>query len=199
MLLSFDVDAESAFTGNDPDHADRLITMSYGGYEARVGTPKLLQLLDQLGLKATFFITGWTLEAHPAMCEAILMAGHEVGHHGYHHRLPDPGDPLLVEEVDRGFEALKRVLGVAPKGYRAPSGEFSEELRVSSLGARHRLHRARSATTFAPIGIGCATAVAGRDRIARHGLLRRLDPRPLDADQPAPNPDRTGRAVDLDR
>ncbi len=31
--------------------------MSYGGYEARVGTPKLLELLDQLDLKATFFVT----------------------------------------------------------------------------------------------------------------------------------------------
>jgi peptidoglycan/xylan/chitin deacetylase (PgdA/CDA1 family) len=82
MFLSFDVDAESAFTGNNPAHADRLIVMSYGGYEARVGTPKLLELLDQLGLKSTFFITGWTLDAHPAMCEAILKAGHEVGHHG---------------------------------------------------------------------------------------------------------------------
>jgi hypothetical protein len=48
MFLSFDVDAESAWTSKDAAHAQRLITMSYGGYEARVGTPKLLELLDQL-------------------------------------------------------------------------------------------------------------------------------------------------------
>ena len=46
MFLWFDVDAESAWTSKDALHAQRLITMSYGGYEARVGTPKLLQLLD---------------------------------------------------------------------------------------------------------------------------------------------------------
>lgn len=131
MFLSFDVDAESAWTAKDPDNFNRLVTMSYGGYEARVGTPKLLELLDQLGLKATFFITGWTLDAHPAMCEAILKAGHEIGHHGYHHLLPDPGSPRLIEEVDAGLDALKRRLGVVPKGYRAPSGEFCEELRVA--------------------------------------------------------------------
>ncbi|WP_102227183.1 polysaccharide deacetylase family protein [Acidimangrovimonas sediminis] len=129
MFLSFDVDAESAWTAKDPENFNRLVTMSFGGFEARVGTPKLLELLDQLGLKATFFITGWTLDAHPAMCEAILAAGHEVGHHGYHHLLPDPGSTRLVEEVDMGLEALKRVLGVVPKGYRAPSGEFCPELR----------------------------------------------------------------------
>jgi peptidoglycan/xylan/chitin deacetylase (PgdA/CDA1 family) len=112
MFLSFDVDAESAWTSKDALHAQRLITMSYGGYEARVGTPKLLQLLDQLELKATFFVTGWSVDAHPAMAEAILKAGHEIGHHGYHHLLPDPGDPWIEEELERGFEALKRRLGV---------------------------------------------------------------------------------------
>lgn len=131
MMLAFDIDAESAWTGGNPAHADRLIVMSFGGYEARVGTPKLLELLDQQDLKATFFITGWTLDAHPAMCEAVLKAGHEVGHHGYHHLLPDPGSPHIIEEVERGLDALKRRLGVVPKGYRAPSGEFCEELRVA--------------------------------------------------------------------
>ena len=131
MFLSFDVDAESAWTGKDPSHAERLVTMSFGGFEARVGTPKLLELLDQLGLRATFFITGWSVEAHPAMAESILRAGHEIGHHGYHHLLPDPHDPFIEEELERGFEVLKRRLGVVPKGYCAPSGEFCEELRAS--------------------------------------------------------------------
>jgi peptidoglycan/xylan/chitin deacetylase (PgdA/CDA1 family) len=130
MFLSFDVDAESAWTSKDPAHAERLVTMSFGGYEARVGTPKLLELLDQLGLKATFFITGWSVEAHPAMAEAILRAGHEVGHHGFHHLLPDPGAPEIEDELERGFEVLKRRLGVVPVGYRAPFGESCEQLRA---------------------------------------------------------------------
>jgi peptidoglycan/xylan/chitin deacetylase (PgdA/CDA1 family) len=130
MFLSFDVGAESAWTGKDPAHAERLVTMSFGGYEARVGTPKLLELLDQLGLKSTFFITGWSVDAHPAMCEAILRAGHEIGHHGYHHLMPDPGSPEIQDELDQGFDALKRVLGVVPVGYRAPVGESCEELRA---------------------------------------------------------------------
>ena len=135
QLLRFDVDAESAWTGGNPAHADRLVTLSYGGYEARVGTPKLLELLDRLGLKATFFITGWAVDAYPAMAESIARAGHEIGHHGYHHLLPDPGSPFLAEEIERGLDALKRRLGVKPEGYRAPSGEFSEELR--GLLVRH--------------------------------------------------------------
>jgi peptidoglycan-N-acetylglucosamine deacetylase len=184
MLLSFDVDAESAWTGDDPRHADLLVTMSYGGYEARVGTPRLLDLLAQLGLTATFFIPGWTVDAHPALCEAILRAGHEIGHHGYHHLLPLPGSPSVVEEVDMGLEALKRVLGVVPKGYRAPNGEFSEELLVllSDRGIvytssfrddvrpyRHRLPDGRPGTIELPVTVGFDDWLLG--------LQARLSPR----------------------
>ena len=48
LFLSVDVDAEAAWTSKDPGHAARLVTMSYGGFEARVGTPKLLEALEDL-------------------------------------------------------------------------------------------------------------------------------------------------------
>ena len=186
MFLSFDVDAESAWTSKDPAHAERLITMSFGGYEARVGTPKLLELLDQLGLKATFFITGWSVEAHPAMCEAILKAGHEVGHHGYHHILPDPHDPNIENEVDRGFEVLKRKLGVVPVGYRAPYGEFSEELR-QLLAARGIVYTSSFRDDVRPYRHVLANGAPGTIELPvtasyddwMHGLSARFSPRPI--------------------
>ncbi|MBZ6075718.1 polysaccharide deacetylase family protein [Microvirga puerhi] len=128
LFVGFDVDAESVWIGMDPKNTERLVTMSYGGYEARVGVPKLLEVLARHEVKATFFITGWTVEAHPAMCEDILAGGHEVAHHGYLHLRPEPGNiDVMAEEVDRGLEALKRVLGIVPKGYRAPGGESYTE------------------------------------------------------------------------
>ncbi len=193
MFLSFDVDAESAWTGGNPAHADRLVTMSYGGYEARVGTPKLLELLDGLGLKATFFITGWAVDAYPAMAESIARAGHEIGHHGYHHLLPDPGSPFVVEEVERGLDALKRRLGVVPKGYRSPSGEFCEELRAllarrgflytSSFRDdvrpyRHVLHDGSAGTIELPVTacyddwvLGLSTRVSPRPILSKEEVL----------------------------
>ncbi|WP_316176992.1 MULTISPECIES: polysaccharide deacetylase [unclassified Bradyrhizobium] len=186
MFLSFDIDAESAWTSKDPAHAARLVTMSFGGYEARVGTPKLLELLAELDLKATFFITGWSVDAHPAMAEAVLKAGHEIGHHGYHHLLPDPGDPFIVEEIERGFEAIQRRLGVRPIGYRAPFGEFCEELRVALVRQgiiytssfrddvrpyRHRLADGKPGTIEIPV-------TASYDDWM-HGLSARFSPRSI--------------------
>jgi len=129
VMPSFDVDSESAWLGYDAANVDRLVTLSYGGYEARVGVPKILEYLRSVEMRATFFIPGWVVEAHPAMCEAIVKDGHEVGHHGYLHKRPDPADLAHdIEEVDRGLEAVKRVLGVVPVGYRAPSGENHDGL-----------------------------------------------------------------------
>src|SRR6516164_3773067 len=186
MFLSFDVDAESAWTSKDASHAERLVTMSYGGYEARVGTPKLLELLDELGLKATFFITGWSVEAHPAMAEAILKGGHEIGHHGFHHLLPDPGDPLIEDELERGFETLKRRLGVVPVGYRAPFGESCEELRAS-LKRRGILYSSSCRDDVRPYRQRLADGSPGVIEIPvtssyddwMHGMSTRLSPRPI--------------------
>ena len=124
LFVGFDVDAETAWLGNNLSHVERLVTVSHGGYEARVGVPKLLELLASLEIQATFFIPGWTVAAYPQMGEAILRGGHEIGHHGYLHKLPDPGKlDEAIEEIDKGLDALKSVLGVEPVGYRAPSGE----------------------------------------------------------------------------
>lgn len=85
--------------------------------------------MAELAMKATFFTPGWTALAHPAACEKIAAAGHEIGHHGYLHKMPDR-DRLeeTFEEIDRGFEALQRAFGIRPVGYRAPSGENFPEL-----------------------------------------------------------------------
>ena len=98
------------------------------------------------------------------MAESILKAGHEIGHHGYHHLLPDPGDPWIEEELERGFEALKRRLGVRPTGYRAPYGEFTEELRVALV--RHGIVYTSSFVCEA-IRSGINTVPVGQAEAAR--------------------------------
>ena len=136
LFIGFDVDAETAWIGNRPENVDRMVTTSHGGYDARVGIAKVLELLAELDLKATFFIPGWTAEAHTRACEPIVAAGHEIGHHGYLHKCPDRNRlDEAREEIDRGLEALLVRLGVRPVGYRAPSGENFPEL-LAHLAAR---------------------------------------------------------------
>ncbi len=126
VMLSFDFDAETLWLARDPMNAKRPGVLSAGLYGARVGVPKILELLKDFELKASFYVPGWTAERHTARCEAILAGGHEIGHHGYLHEWIQPDDREgEIEALDKGLEALKRTLGVVPVGYRSPAGETS--------------------------------------------------------------------------
>ena len=127
VALTFDFDAETLWLSRDPGNARRPGTLSQGAYGAKVGVPMILETLREVGVKATFFIPGWTVEHHADRAEMILRDGHEIGHHSYSHAWPDPDRPEQeVEEMEHGLEALKRVLGVVPRGYRSPAGETSD-------------------------------------------------------------------------
>lgn len=125
VAVTFDVDAESVMLAIDPALADRPSLMSHQRYGPVTGVPRLLALLAERGLRATFFVPGATAERHPDAVRAIVEAGHEVAHHGFEH------ESLLgrsrEEELDilrRGLDALERVAGVRPRGYRAPWWEL---------------------------------------------------------------------------
>jgi len=74
--FTFDFDAEEVWIGEDPENATRPGVLSQGTYGAKVGVPKLLELLDRCGVRATFFVPGRVAERHPARVAAIVAAGH---------------------------------------------------------------------------------------------------------------------------
>src|SRR6185503_472754 len=124
-VLSFDVDAESAILAAGRRYADHAMVMSHQAYGPNVGVPRLLQLLDDFALKATFFVPGLTADRYPHAVEQILAAGHEIGHHSYSHLSPvDLGLEGERNDFERALEALDR-LGVKPKGHRSALWEAS--------------------------------------------------------------------------
>ena len=129
VMLSFDFDAETLWLSRDPANAKRPGTLSQGTYGARVGVPMILDTLRDAEVPGTFFVPGWTAENHTDRVEAILKGGHEVGHHSYSHKWIDPDFPEQeIEEMEKGLDSLKRMVGVVPKGYRSPAGETSDNL-----------------------------------------------------------------------
>lgn len=125
FVMSFDFDAEEVWIGEDPANADRPGVLSQGTYGAKVAVPALLRLLDQLGLRASFYVPGRVAERYPERVRDIVAAGHEVGHHGYTHTSPMKLTPEAEEaELVRGRQVLQD-LGAEVVGYRSPSWEFS--------------------------------------------------------------------------
>ena len=123
VCLTFDFDAMSVWFGYE--HVTPAM-LQRGEYGARVGVPRLLQMLERHELPATFFVPGHTLESFPEPSHAIVEAGHEVAHHSYAHVDPS-GQPPDEERADmeRALAALER-LGVRPLGFRSPSADLSE-------------------------------------------------------------------------
>jgi peptidoglycan-N-acetylglucosamine deacetylase len=122
VCLSFDFDAMSVWFGYERTTPAML---NRGEYGARVGVPRVLDLLERHGIRATFFVPGHTVESFPRETESILERGHEIAHHSYAH--VDPSRQSRDEEVadmERALAVLARI-GVRPLGYRSPSADLS--------------------------------------------------------------------------
>ena len=102
-----------------------------------LGYPRLFDLLDRHGVRASFFIEGWNGEHHPDAVAEIVRRGHELGMHGWVHEewgaLPPEREAELAA---RATEALERAAGVRPRGFRAPGGARTAvtESILASLG-----------------------------------------------------------------
>jgi peptidoglycan/xylan/chitin deacetylase (PgdA/CDA1 family) len=123
VCLSFDFDALSVWFGYDRTTPAMLARGEYG---ARVGVPRILELLERHRLRATFFVPGHTVESFPHETASILERGHELAHHSYAH--VDPSQQSRAEELadmERALTVFERI-GVRPLGYRSPSADLSQ-------------------------------------------------------------------------
>jgi peptidoglycan/xylan/chitin deacetylase (PgdA/CDA1 family) len=122
-ILSFDVDAETPILVEGRRYADNAGVMSHQAYGPQVAVPRILDLLAEYSLPATFFVPGLTAERYPHGVERILEAGHEVGHHSYAHFSPfDQNEAEERADFERALATLDR-FGVRPEGFRCPSWE----------------------------------------------------------------------------
>jgi len=170
VCLTFDFDTQSGFIARGMTTPTPLSRGEFG----LVGARRILALLKALGLRATWFVPGFTIESHPGTCEAVVQDGHEVAHHSWAH-VPPAQQSREEEEADlvRANEAITRLTGRKARGYRSPSWDLSEStidlllahgfLYDSSLmGADYWPYRARRGDRVElgkPFGFGEETAL----------------------------------------
>jgi len=83
---------------------------------------RILTLLDEKGVKATFFTLGWIAERYPLMVRLIVDNGHELASHGHNHqRVTDQSPDEFQDDITRSKKLLEDIGGQAVIGYRAPS------------------------------------------------------------------------------
>jgi len=128
------------------DGGSRL-ALTFDGATSANGTAELLELLRELDLEVTMFVTGEFIDRHPAIVRQAALAGHEFGNHTYSHPrlttyatnrrhdlLPGVTRESLHRELRRTEEAFRAATGrsLAPL-WRAPYGEENRQLRAWAM------------------------------------------------------------------
>ena len=106
------------------------------GYEAGY-TQKILEILKNNEVKATFFITAHYVNTQPDLVKQMIDEGHIVGNHTVNHKsMPDLNDEKINTEIMDLHKAIYEKFGYEMKYIRPPMGEFSERtLQITnSLG-----------------------------------------------------------------
>ncbi|WP_328583527.1 polysaccharide deacetylase family protein [Streptomyces sp. NBC_00370] len=124
VALSFDSDHETIPLRDGETRPGKL---SQGEYGSRVAAPRILRLLAERGLPATFFMPAVSALLHPEEVRAYVDAGHEVALHGWIHERNMTLAPADERELAlRAADTLERLSGTRPVGLRTPSWDFSD-------------------------------------------------------------------------
>ncbi len=121
MTNAFTVDLEDwahGLLGGQTPLTDRVVR----------NVDRVLQLLDECNVRATFFALGQACEAFPGMLADVAAAGHEIASHGYgHERVCDLTPDAFRDDVRRSVDVIGEQTGRAPLGYRAPQFSITQD------------------------------------------------------------------------
>jgi peptidoglycan/xylan/chitin deacetylase (PgdA/CDA1 family) len=135
LAITVDVDGAAGLPGGGAGWEHLLSSWSERTYGLLRGLPRILDVLDEFGVRATFYVPGVTAQRHPDEVGALAASRHEVGHHGHTHRRPDELSAADQRaEIADGTLALEAVTGLRPLGYRAPAWELTPPT-LAALGA----------------------------------------------------------------
>ena len=128
MLNALTIDVEDYYQVSAFESSVRF--EDWGNYDSRVerNTQRMLDILAEANVKATFFTLGYVAERHPAIVKAIHSAGHEIASHGYAHRLVYNMTPEgFRQDLRKSKRLLEDLTGTPVLGYRAASYSITKE------------------------------------------------------------------------
>ena len=108
---------------------DKTIAISFDAAWGNEGTQKLIDILEQYGVKTTFFVVGDWVDRYPESVLALSEAGHEVMSHSSHHA---HFSQLSGEEIKQDLaacnEKISAITGMTPLLFRCPYGEYDDHV-----------------------------------------------------------------------
>jgi len=128
MINILTIDVEDYF---QVENFKKVIRFSdWGGYELRAvrNTEKILDILANKNVKATFFVLGWLAERAPQLVKKIHQAGHEIASHGYAHNMVCAQTPdEFRQDLRKAKKILEDIIQEPVLGYRAPTYSITKD------------------------------------------------------------------------
>lgn len=93
-------------------------------------TPKILDVLKEKKVRATFFVTGKSVEEYPQIARRIVEEGHDIGNHTFSHKELVPSTRnTIIKELTKTDEAIQKATGITTDLFRPPRGIYSHVTR----------------------------------------------------------------------
>lgn len=128
MMNLLTIDVEDYF---QVENLSGVINISeWGDYQVRVekNTDKILNILSDFNMNATFFVLGWVAERYSEIVKKINNAGHEVASHGYEHKLIfNQTQEEFREDIRKTKQILEDIVKTEVVGYRAPNFSITKD------------------------------------------------------------------------
>lgn len=137
FCFSADVDAEAPYLWAHRDGLPPTLgQLEQRRFGPREGIWRILDMLDRVGVKGSFFVPSVVAETHPELLPALVDRGHEIGLHGHLHELvSECSDERFEAALDRSLEVFRAQTGLRPKGFRSPAWEMTPAM-LATLKAR---------------------------------------------------------------
>lgn len=127
-FITVNLAAEFFWISLDKKAVNMPKTLSLGQYGMSHGMPRLLAMLDDFKIKATFFVPGRTAETYPEIIKEIVDRGHEIACHGHEYEnLSLLSYEEQKERIGKAVTAIEKACGKKPIGFRAPMGDLMLE------------------------------------------------------------------------
>jgi peptidoglycan-N-acetylglucosamine deacetylase len=111
------------------------VALTFDDGPHRMSTPRFVEMLAALGVRATFFMLGSQVQRAPGLAREVAAAGHEIGLHGYDHRCLLARTPAATfVDLRRGYDVLADTFGEPPRWWRPPYGVLTTSALAASRG-----------------------------------------------------------------
>ena len=118
------------------DRSDNKIAISFDAAWGGDKTEKILDILDEFGVKTTFFMVDIWTQRYPDLAREVVARGHDIGNHSATHpKMTTLSREKIIEELTVMSDNAEKITGVRPSLFRPPYGDYDNQVILAARGA----------------------------------------------------------------